>query len=158
MHLPLLLLCLCPVCPKLNEQHCWSHQTSRESRWLPSSSETLTRVDINKKWLSNIKLSAITTITMMRANLCVATRLCVPSPPTEGWCHSYWQGLSVLSCSLRSPSYRLLQACVASLSSPWPSSPPLGIPVLRQLEHKHAYEVTCDPENLHGLKLSCENN
>lgn len=135
MCLPLLLLSLCPVCPKLSEQHCWSYQTCSKRCWPASSSVTLRRHFINK--ISDLLLDALQVqiISMRRANLCVASRPCVPSLPTGGWCQSCWQAPSLLFGWLRFQSYMFPQACVVSLSWPLTSRPLLWILVLCHLKH-----------------------
>lgn len=138
-YLPLLLLSLCPVCPKLSEQHCWSYQTCSESCWPASSSETLRRHFTSK--ISDLFLNALQVqfINTTRANLCVAARLCVPSPPTEGWCQSWWQAPSLLFGWLRSQFYMFPQVCVASPSWPLTSRPPLWLLVLCHLKYTHMF-------------------
>ncbi len=106
-YLPPLSPTLCPVCPKQSEQHCWSYQTYSESCWLPSSSETLRRnrhKTCGQEHRANMKASSLSLTSTLRAYLRVAARLCVPSPPTEGWCQSYWQAPPSLSDLLRYPS------------------------------------------------------
>lgn len=139
VHLPVFLLTLCPVCPNLMEWHknCLC-QTSCESYWIASSSETLNTqttelVKINRDkstfWHPLVYLH-------IRSNLCVVARLCVPFPPTVGWCHSYWQVLSEL-CGLQTfPSYKLLQESVASLLWSLTSKLPRGTLGLCRLKYK----------------------
>lgn len=95
-------------------------------------------------------------INTIGANLCVTARLCVPSPPTEGWFHPCWQVLSVPCGSLRSLSYRFLQVCVAFPSWPLTSRPLLM--TLVHLGHTHTHTCSTLSSNSGRLHLCATSN